>query len=284
MNRFRQFIKKIPFLKMGYYFLFKSKKNPYRLIRKSLEKIDKQNTHSNPKLLELHNELNRLKKAQISKWNSFVYCDGYFYQGYNRIGISGIKPTEKRIKNYDIHSYLSKNKTVLDIGSNAGFLSCYLAEFSKEVDGIELNPYLIEMSETTKRFLHINNVHFIEGNFITYILEKTYDIVFSLSNHFTIDGNLNIGFETYILKVYHLTNKNGILFFESHDINGDDKDLDIKFQIASKYFKLIKYKMVKAFYPSDIDKLFAIFVRLDKPSATIKTDFKLVEARNLYQY
>ena len=74
----------------------------------------------------------------------------------------------------------------------------------------------------------------------------------------TIDGNLNIGFESYISKIFNTLNEEGILLFESHNINGDDKDMDVKFEIASKYFTLVKYKMVKAFFPQDIDKLFLL--------------------------
>ena len=50
-----------------------------------------------------------------------VYCDGIFYQGYERIGAFGVKPSEARLQNYDIDGYLAIDKTVLDIGGNAGF-------------------------------------------------------------------------------------------------------------------------------------------------------------------
>lgn len=163
-------------------------------------------------------------------------------------------------------------------------MACYLSDFVKEVDAIELNPYLIKMGEETAKFLNISNVHFIEGNYIHYKFTKRYDIVFSLSNHFTIDGNLNVGFEDYIRKIFDNMNNDGILFFESHDINGDDKDMDLKFQIASKYFKLIDYKMVRAFYTADIDKLFAIFQRLENSDQEHKLTFRLDLAKHKYQY
>ena len=79
-------------------------------------------------------------------------------------------------------------------------------------------------------------------------------------------------------------NKEGILLFESHNIRGDDKDMDIKFEIASKYFTLLKYKMVKAFFPQDIDKLFAVFKKRDVVGKTIKTDFTLEKAKHKYDY
>ena len=61
-----------------------------------------------------------------------------------------------------------KEKTVLDIGSNAGFMACFLSEFTKEVDAIELNPYLVKMGSVTKAFLGLKNVNFLEGDFTEY--------------------------------------------------------------------------------------------------------------------
>ena len=258
--------------------------NPYRKHRKSLEKKDKKNASERPELIPLHKKLQELKLAQSNLWNSYVYCDGYFYQGYRRIGINGIKPTEDRFEKYEIEKYLTSEKTVLNIGSNSGFVVCYLSEFVKEVDGIELNPFLNEMGKTTANFLNIHNGNFNEGDFVEYDFTRTYDIIFSLSNHFTIDGNLNIGFELYIQKIFNNLNDDGMMFFESHNVRGDDKDMDLKFEIASKYFSLIDYKMVKAFYSADIDKLFAVFKRLDKPGPAQALEFKLSSAIHKYTY
>ncbi|WP_340153098.1 class I SAM-dependent methyltransferase [uncultured Marivirga sp.] len=287
MNRIRKELKKIKPLVALYRKLRNisgKKKQTYLDLKYKLEEKDRKSVANDSSLKKLHEQLDELKVAQLQSWNSFVYCEGYYYQGYKRIGIHGIKPTEPRMENYDIANYLSKDKTVLDIGSNAGWLACYLAEYSKEVEGIELNPYLVKMGEATAKFLNISNVNFIEGDFTKFEFENKYDIVFSLSNHFTIDGNLNIGFESYISKIFNVLNNGGILFFESHNIYGDDKDLDLKFEIASKYFKLVKFKMVKAFFPQDIDKLFAVFEKLDKPGSPVKTTFNLEKAQKQYHY
>ena len=60
--------------------------------------------------------------------------------------------------------------------------------------------------------------------------------------------------------------------------------MDIKFEIASKYFTLLKYKIVKAFFPQDIDKLFAVFKKRDIAGKPIKTDFILENAKQKYNY
>lgn len=237
-----------------------------------------------PALRPLHQKLNESRKNQVEKWNSFVYCDGYYYQGWEKIGINGIKPTEKRIDNYQITEYLDKSKIALDIGANCGFLACYIASFVKAIDAIELNPYLVKMGEDTKDYLQINNVHFLNDDFIIWEPKRKYDVVFSLSNHFTIDGNLNVSFEFYISKIFELMRPYGILLFESHNIWGDDKDIDLKFKIAAKYFQLKKHKMVRAFYPADIDKLFVVFERREKLKENADSSFRIIEAQHKYSY
>lgn len=287
MARLKQFLKNITILRKFVRYvkkILKINSSPYKPIIKRLIEKDKQNVLERSELAPLHATLERLKVAQCSEWNSFVYCDGYYYQGYERIGISGIKPTEERFKRYQIDKYLTSEKSVLDIGSNSGFLACYVSDFVKDVDGIELNPYLVEMGEETARFLGIKNVKFLKEDFISCQLQKQYDIVFSLSNHFTIDGNLNMDFESYIKKISDTLKAGGMLFFESHDIDGDDKDMDEKFKVAGKYFELLDYKMVAAFYSADIDKLFAIFRKLGEDEQVESSKFNLQEARKIYHY
>ena len=289
MKKIRELLKQIPILRKVVILVNNNiskfmDNDSYYNIRIRLEKLDKKNSNERKELKPLHKKLNSLRREQSTSWNSMIYCDGYFYQGYNRIGISGIKPTEHRIQSYEINKYLTKKQSVLDIGTNSGFLACYISDFVKDVDGIELNPYLNEMGKETSKFLKISNTDFIEGDFINHTFTKKYEIIFSLSNHFTIDGNLNIGFELYIQKIFNVMNNDGILFFESHDIKGDDNDLDLKFQIASKYFDLVEHKMVKAFYPADIDKLFAVFKKLDNPGEIQKNKFNLNKAKMKYKY
>ena len=294
MKRILNFLKKVPVInriidsileKRRSYLILKKGENlkSYDYLAVYLTKLDKAHAKKDRDLKKLHKDLNKLRKQQVESWNSFVYCKGYFYQGYKRVGIHGIKPTEARMKSYDVYDFFNANGRVLDIGSNSGFLSIYLSDYFKEVVGIELNPYLIRMGECVKNHLGVRNVNFIKADFMSYSFNNQFDAVFSLSNHFTIDGNLNMSFEDYIYKIYNLLNNGGVLFFESHNINGDDSDLDQKFLIASQYFDLKKYKMVKAFYPADIDKLFAVFIK--KPSISEKySSFSLDKARHEYEY
>ena len=184
IKRIKLFFKNIPLavkIYSAFRRLVKIDTNQFRSVRLMLEKQDREYLKQNPILTDLHHELNELRDAQNKKWKSHVYCDGYFYQGFQKIGISGIKPTERRMENYSINQYFDKTKSCLDIGSNAGFLSCHLAESVKLVDAIELNPFLLKMGEAVKSFLELQNVNFIHGDFISYEFQKKYDLIFSLS-------------------------------------------------------------------------------------------------------
>lgn len=233
---------------------------------------------------DLHLKLIDQLNSQKNNWERFVYCNGYFYQGYEKIGISGIKPTQKRMKNYDINEYLNKNMAVLDIGSNNGFLALDISDKVKKVTGIEYNEYLNKIGNETKNYLGIDNVNFITEDFKTYQTEEKYDAILSLSNHSTVDKGLDTSFESFVLKIYNQLNSGGYLFFESHDLIKIDKDMNEKFQTAQKYFDPIKYKMVKKFYPPDVDKLFIVLKKRDDLNENPERIFDINEAKNKYSY
>ena len=148
------------------------------------------------------------------------YAADYPYQGMERLGISGIKPTEERFQRYDIAEYLRPSDTLLDIGSNNGFWALALAPRVGHVDGLEFNPYLVAIANIAKEYLAVDNASFLPGDFVDFEANQSYDAVCSLANHCTIDGNLSMDFEQYIAKVFSLLKPGGILLFESHNVFG----------------------------------------------------------------
>jgi len=254
-----------------------------------VKKILNEKTNSflkeNPHLKPLHEELSKINKEQLLSWPAMVYCDGSFYQGYEKIGVFGVKPVQERLTNYDSKRYIKSDSNVLDIGSNAGFLACEVASQAGSVTAVEYNPFLNRIGRAAAEYLSLENISFIDANFENYSADKTFDCVFSLSNHHTIDGGLNISFDRYIRKIFDLTKSGATFFFESHNIWGDDKDLEKKFDICSKYFLLKRSKMVKAFYKPDIDKLFAVFERRESALEDAKcSQFNLAAASKSYQF
>jgi len=215
-------------------------------------------------LEELHLKLKAHLKNQNEKWEHFIYSkqDG-FYQGLDKINIKGSRSTEKRFDEYNIGSLFSKNKNVLDIGSNCGFVSLYTSEFVKSVTGVEINPFLVKISNDTKEFLNIQNVKFVCSTFEEYNTEEKFDIVYSFANDSTIDNNTTFNFEEYIQKILFLLSSGGLLIFESQalDVLVPSK-FQSKLEILEKYFIISEKRKVSSEYPTNVPE--RIFLVLEK--------------------
>ena len=206
------------------------------------------------KLKELQKKLRIHVDEQIEKWDSFVYAQqNGFYQGFEEIGIDGCRPTEKRFARYQIEKYLSKDKMVLDIGCNCGFLTIYHSRFLKHIDGVELNPFLTNIGKDTKEFLGEKNVEFHTSSFEEFKTDKKYEIIFSLANDDTIDGNTKFTFNEYIKKIQELIQPKGILMWETISPDTyDPKLFEPKRKILEEKFILLEERMVKSEYPINV--------------------------------
>ncbi len=215
-------------------------------------------------LEDLHIKLNKHLEEQSQNWKSFIYAqEKGFYQGFDEIKIDGWRPSEKRFQTYGIEKYLSKEKSALDIGSNCGFFSIYVSRFVKEIDGIEINPYLVSIANDTKEFLKTNNAEFQNSSFENCNVEKKYDIIFSLANDSTIDQNTKFNFNEYLNKIRNLLKNKGILIFESQAVdNLPESNFDPKFKILKNFFTILEEKKVPSEYPVNVPK--RIFLVLEK--------------------
>ena len=228
---------------------------------------------------------------QSLNWSK-AYCEGNAYQGSSRLGISGGKPNEIRMKQYEIDSLLDKSQSVLDIGSNMGFMALYLAERCKRVDALEYNPYLCQIGQTAADALAIDNVSFLCGDFFVFRPRRTYDVVVSLASHSTLDDRMRMRFEDYIRKVYSILPPGGYFLFESHNVFGpgkglpaDDGDLDAKFDVAEQYFDVVKHRMTKSYIPDqDVDKLFIVMKRKNRVDPQAKRTITRELAIKKYHY
>lgn len=242
-----------------------------------------------PDLQPLHDRIFTTLHLQRTHW-PHSYCSGYLYQGWEELGLCGIKPTGERLRGYDIVSTLSRTDRVLDLGANNGFLSLALSRHVAQVDAVELNPFLIDIGRSSAQHLGRNNVRFILADIESWTPEGPYDAVFSLANHSTIDQRMKMDFETYIAKLFAALKPGGWLFFESHNVfgpgtggPGDDGDLDLKFDIVERYFELIDTGMHRTFVPAhDIDKLFVKLRRRASHAPDATRRFALDRARTHY--
>lgn len=215
----------------------------------------------NMNIIELHNKINKHINNQEKEWNSFIYGkEKGLYQGFKLIGIEGCRDTEERLNEYKIEKYLSKKKTALDIGSNCGFLAIFVSRFLKSVEGVEINPHLVGIANDTKGFLKVKNTNFKTSSFENYNTNKKFDIIFSLANDSTIDGNTKFNFNEYIQKIISLLKPKGSLIFESqaHDMLMEEV-LNSKKDLLRKYFNIVEEKTIKSAYPIGVEsRLFII--------------------------
>jgi len=122
---------------------------------------------------QLHKKLKKHLDDQSKNWNSFIYAQQKgFYQGFDEIKIDGCRPTEKRFERYKIEKYLGKDKSALDIGSNCGFFSLFVSRFLNNLDGVELNPFMIAIANDTKSYMKKNNVTLYCSKFEKFQTEK----------------------------------------------------------------------------------------------------------------
>jgi len=197
------------------------------------------------------NKLKNILLEQNKNYDDFIYSKkSGFYQGFDEIGIEGSRPTEQRFKTYNIEKYLDKNKNALDIGSNCGFFTTYVGNYLKSILGVEINSYLTKIGFETAKFLKKDNIFFENTRFEDFQSNTKFDIIFSLANDSTIDGNTEFSFFEYIDKIFDLMNTNGYLIFESQAI---DMILKKKFIIKKEYlqkkFNIIENRIIPSTYP-----------------------------------
>jgi len=220
-------------------------------------------SHSNEELASLHKKLAGHLENQSKNWKSFVYAkEKGFYQGFEEIKIDGWRPSEKRFARYDIERYLSKNKSALDIGCNCGFFTIVVSRYVKDIDGVEINPHMVDIANDTKEFLKVQNASFVTSSFEKYQTDKKYHVIFSLANDETIDGNTKFTFSEYIQKITELLTEKGYLIFESQATDTDETErFKPKMESLKKYFEIIEERIVLSEYPINVPKRIFLVLR-----------------------
>ena len=217
--------------------------------------------YSENELESLLKKLNKHFKNKNKNWTSFIFSKNKkFYQSFMELNIDGERSTENRIKQYKLNSYFSNEKNALDIGCNSGFFSLMISDDLKNIDGVEINPFLIDMGNEVKQFIKNTNCSFFVTSFEKYSTDKKYDLIFSLANDETIDGNTKFTFEEYIEKIFNLLLKNGILIFESQAADAYDKNkFKSKLKFLLKKFDVLEERIVTSEYPINVpNRIFMI--------------------------
>jgi 2-polyprenyl-3-methyl-5-hydroxy-6-metoxy-1,4-benzoquinol methylase len=201
-------------------------------------------------LLELHRELNCVLDELRRNWGSYDYGEGYFYQSFQKLNISGLRNTEERIRCMDLAVHV-KGRKVLDIGCNTGFLSLSVADHASYLEGFDINSYLAEIANRVSDFLGIENVNFKTSRFEGYATSERFDVVLSFANHSTYDKNTEQDLRSYFQRCHDLLVPDGVLLFESHAPDYEGDGLRNTISIIERFFDIVKNE--KLYYGSFLD-------------------------------
>ena len=171
---------------------------------------------TDPKRLALHRAMHEQLVLQSRQWDTYDYGEGYWYQSSDELGITGLRDTTARVEAFGLHD-LVRDRTVLEIGSNSGFLSIAIAPAARRVVAFEINPYLVRAGALGAESLGIDNVEFLVSSFEEFDDRgEQFDDVLSFANHHTYDGNTHQGLEDYFARCHGALRPGGRLVFESH--------------------------------------------------------------------
>ena len=203
------------------------------------------------KLLDLHYRLNKIIYNSKIKKNLYDYGEGYFYQSFSSIFISGFRNTSERIKLMNLNKIV-KNKTVLEIGCNSGFIACSIASNTKSVVAFDIMEDLIKLANEVKAYKNIKNIIFYKSSFEKLNIKKKFDVILSFANHSTYDNQTKQTLSQYFKKCFDLCNKNGYLLFESHPPVYEGENLKKAIFTIKKFFIIKKQKVLN--YGSFLDR------------------------------
>lgn len=221
-------------------FLWASFRAPNRIAKRSLANRQKDYTELAKDLgrLSLHYELNRQLLESTEHWDSYDYGEGYFYQGCDLIGITGLRDTRARFESMGLADLL-EDRTVLEIGCNSGFLALYIAQVAKHVSGFDINPYLIRMADITAQHLGLSDkVDFATAAFEDYRSDQDFDVVLSFANHSTYDGQTAQSVEEYFERCRNILVPGGLFLFESHHPGHEGDKLEAVCDLVGKMFSI----------------------------------------------
>jgi len=218
------------------------------LIPDSLRRLSAQNelrdyglmlADSNQKLWDLHASLEKIRMDIKENYQPYDYGNGYYYQSMKILNVSGHRNTEERVEQLNLKSRVF-GKSVLDIGSNTGFILLSLAREIKKGIGVEFNPYLVETGKKVQSYLGADNIELISNLFKDYHPSgQTFEVILSLANHSTFDGNTKQSIDSYFQSIAKLLTENGELIFESHPPQIEPKEkLEQTLSVIEKYFTI----------------------------------------------
>jgi 2-polyprenyl-3-methyl-5-hydroxy-6-metoxy-1,4-benzoquinol methylase len=189
---------------------------------------------------------NMIRKVYAKEKQDFG--NGIFYQSYEPLNIKGFRATESRFHIYGIEEFLSKDKTVLDVGCNCGFFDNYVSKYVKSIMGLDVNRSLIDIAQRTATFLGNSNLTFVSSPYSRFMGQDKYDVIFLLA----IYRWAQMDYTDFCDKTLSYLKKGGIILLESHNMPWEkSKKRNFPYKRICEYLASQNMKVEKT---GDIDK------------------------------
>ena len=145
-----------------------------------------------------------------------------------------------------LNNYLKEGDKVLDLGFSTGNFLISLAKLNKTLNlkGLDNSPAMVQKAKQKAKAFGINNIEFIEADFLNYPFDKNRVVV----SNYTIQFIRPIRREKVIQKIYNSLSDNGI-FLMSEKLISENKKLN-KILIDEYY----QYKKEKGYSEYEIAK------------------------------
>lgn len=100
--------------------------------------------------------------------------------------------------------HLNKNESLLEIGCGTGRIAKKIIDSCITYLGIDISPKTIEVAK--RHFVHNPNAVFVCGNFMDYVFNQTYDVIYSTLTFMHIENKKDA-----LMKIFNLLKNNGRL-------------------------------------------------------------------------
>ena len=233
-------------------------KEPERALGIRNRQRDYAGLQQHTKLLGVHRALHGQLVAQSRDWPTYDYGEGYWYQSSAELGITGLRDTAARVDAFGLRELL-RDRTVLEIGSNSGFLSLAIAPAARRVVAFEINPFLVEAGRIGATHLGIDTVEFLVSSFEELPDHgERFDDVLSFANHHTYDGNTHQGLDEYFARCHALLRPGGRLVFESHPPALEGRDFGRTVELIARWFEIERSEVHQYGTALDRDRRFLV--------------------------
>ncbi len=137
------------------------------------------------------------------------------YQGSERLGLLGKRPTEARFATYGLADVLGPDMSVLEMGCNNGFLALEMAARVRSVTAFDADPAYVAIGQMVAAHLGRTNCELRASTVEAFTDARTFDCVVACAVH----GWISLGFQQFVAKILGFLRPGGVLLLESHELD-----------------------------------------------------------------